>query len=270
MADPRDTPAMRQFARFKERHPGCILLFRIGDFYETFDDDAVTCHKALGLTLTQRSEGIPMAGVPHHQLENYLRRLIQQGFRVAVCDQVQDAKEAKGIVERAVTRVLTPGTLVDDALLDESAASRLAAIAPADLREPTRLGIATVEVSTGAFTVFECDASRLADALAARGTDEILYPEQPGLNGQLPPALAAAASALGIPCTARPAWHFRPAEALEAVRGQFGVATVAGFGLRDDEHAVLAAGAIIRYLLETQTPRADEPGASATGRRRPT
>lgn len=88
MPDPRQTPAMSQFYRFKKRHPDCILLFRMGDFYETFDDDAVTCHKALGLTLTRRTEGLPMAGVPYHQLEVYLRRLIQQGFRVAVCDQV--------------------------------------------------------------------------------------------------------------------------------------------------------------------------------------
>src|SRR3954468_9927508 len=131
MADPRDTPAMRQFARFKERHPGCILLFRIGDFYETFDDDAVTCHKALGLTLTQRSEGIPMAGVPHHQLEGDLRRLIAQGVRGAVCEETQDANGGQGIVERAVTRVLTPGTLVDDDLLEESAANRVGAVAPA-------------------------------------------------------------------------------------------------------------------------------------------
>src|SRR5439155_18926232 len=139
LSDPRDTPAMRQFTRFKRQHPECILLFRIGDFYETFDDDAVTVHKALGLTLTQRSEGIPMAGVPHHQIEVYLRRLIQQGFRVAVCDQVQAAKDAKGIVDRAVTRVLTPGTLVEESLLDESAPNRIAAVSAADLREPTRL-----------------------------------------------------------------------------------------------------------------------------------
>jgi DNA mismatch repair protein MutS len=253
MPDPRDTPAMRQFARFKRQHPECILLFRIGDFYETFDDDAVTLHKALGLTLTQRTEGVPMAGVPHHQLEVYLRRLIQQGFRVAVCDQVQDAKDAKGIVDRAVTRVLTPGTLVDESLLDESASIRLAAVAPAGLRNPSHVGVAMVEVSTGAFSIFECDAAQLTDALTARGVGELLYPEQAGLPpGEMPPAIKAAASLGSLAVTARPAWHFRPAEALEAVRSQFGVATVAGFGLRDDEPGIGAAGAILRYLLETQ------------------
>ena len=117
--DARQTPAMRQFARFKRQHPDCVLFFRMGDFYEMFDDDAVLAHKALGITLTQRTEGIPMAGVPYHAVEGYLRRMIEQGYRVAVCEQIQDPKEAKGVVDRAVTRVLTPGTLVD-----ESAARR--------------------------------------------------------------------------------------------------------------------------------------------------
>jgi DNA mismatch repair protein MutS len=252
MADPRDTPAMRQFTRFKQKHPDCILLFRIGDFYETFDDDAVTLHKALGLTLTRRSEGIPMAGVPYHQVEVYLRRLIQQGYRVAVCEQIQDPKEAKGIVERAVTRVLTPGTLVDDSLLDESASNALAAVAPADLRQPTRLGVAIVELSTGAFTVMECDAASLGDQLAARGVHELLYAEQVGM-ADTPPAIRRAAEVLGISCTPRPAWQFRPSEALEAIHAQYGVATLAGFGLHDEEPAVQAAGAVVRYLKETQT-----------------
>src|SRR5204863_3884586 len=185
MADPRDTPAMRQFARFKARHPDCVLLFRIGDFYETFDDDAVTLHKALGLTLTRRAEGVPMAGVPHHQLEVYLRKLIQQGFRVAVCDQVEDPRTAaeagRPIVDRAVTRVLTPGTLVEESLLEESAASRIAAVSAAELRDMARVGVAVVEVSTGEFVVLGCDAGSLGDELAARGVKELLYPEQGGV-----------------------------------------------------------------------------------------
>ena len=110
---------MRQYARFKEEHPECILLFRMGDFYELFYDDAVLVSKQIGLTLTQRTGGVPLAGVPHHQLENYLRKLVALGHRVAIADQIQDPSEAKGVVERAVTQVVTPGTLVDDALLDE-------------------------------------------------------------------------------------------------------------------------------------------------------
>jgi DNA mismatch repair protein MutS len=261
---------MRQFARFKERHPDCILLFRIGDFYETFDDDAVTIHKALGLTLTKRAEGVPMAGVPHHQLENYLRRLIQQGFRVAVCEQVQDPKDAakagKPIVERAVTRVLTPGTLVEESLLDESAVNRLAAVSPAGLRDMTRVGVALVEASTGAFTVLECDVSRLGDELAARSVQELLYPES-SAGSPPPPAVKAAAETLGISLTPRPSWHFRPKEALEEVLRHYGVSTVAGFGLRDDELAISAAGAVLRYLKETQAPAEGSEHLSAPAKR---
>ena len=117
-SDPQQTPAMLQYARFKAQHPDCVLLFRMGDFYELFFDDAVEIARVLGLTLTQRTQGVPMAGVPYHAVEGYLRRMIEHGYRVAVCDQVQDPKEAKGIVERAVTRVITPGTLVDEPLLD--------------------------------------------------------------------------------------------------------------------------------------------------------
>ena len=128
--DPRATPAMRQHARFKEQHPDCVLFFRMGDFYEMFYDDAVLAHRVLGITLTQRSEGVPMAGVPYHAVESYLRKMIQAGHRVAVCDQVQDPREAIGIVDRAVTRVLTPGTLVDETLLDEGTPNHTAALAP--------------------------------------------------------------------------------------------------------------------------------------------
>ncbi|MEX2081020.1 MAG: DNA mismatch repair protein MutS, partial [Dehalococcoidia bacterium] len=257
MSDPRQTPAMRQFYRFKERHPDCLLLFRMGDFYETFDDDAVTCHKALGLTLTKRTEGLPMAGVPYHQLEVYLRRLIQQGFRVAVCDQVQDPKDAKGIVERAVTRVITPGTLVDDALLEDSASNRLAAVcaaAPSEDGQP-RLALAIVEASTGAFTLLDCAATALVDVLAARAVRELMVPDSPE-----DPTIRKAAEGLGISCTPRPGWQFRAAEALEAVTSQYKVASVGGFGIAEDDPAIPAAGAIIRYLHETQAT--DQPSAN--------
>ncbi len=112
--DANHTPAMRQFHRFKKQHPDCVLFFRMGDFYAMFHDDAKLAHKVLGVTLTQRTKGIPMAGVPYHAVENYLRRMIQAGYRVAVCDQVEDPAQAKGVVKRDVTRVITPGTLTDE------------------------------------------------------------------------------------------------------------------------------------------------------------
>lgn len=247
---------MRQHARFKAAHPGCVLLFRMGDFYEAFDDDAVLLHKTLGLTLTKRTEGLPMAGVPYHQLENYLRRLVAQGIRVAVCDQIQDPKEAKGIVERAVTRVITPGTIVDEALLDESASNRIAAVA-SDTKlgdaQAGRVGVAIVEVSTGLVSVIECSAERLLDELAPRGVQEILHAEV-GLGGGKHPMIERVAGTLGSAVTPRAGWHFRPAEAVDAIKGQYGVSTLAGFALRDDEPATWALGALIRYLQETQTP----------------
>src|SRR5205814_1496869 len=116
------------YHRFKNQHPECVLFFRIGDFYEMFYDDAKLAHKVMGVTLTQRTEGIPMAGVPYHAVEGYLRRMIQAGYRVAVCEQVEDAALAKGIVDRQVTRVITPGTLTDASLLEEGQENPLAAV----------------------------------------------------------------------------------------------------------------------------------------------
>ena len=248
----RDTPAMRQYAEFKRRHPECVLFFRMGDFYEMFDDDAELASRVLGLTLTQRSEGIPMAGLPYHQLDTYLRRMIDAGHRVAVCDQVQDASEAKGVVERAVTRVVTPGTLVEESLLRDDTPNTLASVCflgSGDGPE-VRVGGAAVELSTGAFTLFDCAAGELPDELARLAPSEALFADAG--SGEAPRRVSRALEPLGIGATARPAWHFRAGDALEALLGQYGVRTLAGFGLRDDDPAVPAAGAIVRYLRETQ------------------
>src|SRR5262245_53690194 len=138
---------MRQYRDAKERHPGMLLLFRVGDFYELFDADAELAAKELGLTLTSRDKQIPMAGFPHHQLEQYLRKLLQGGYRVAVCDQVEDPALAKGLVKREVTRVVTPGTVTEDDLLDPKAANHLAALYHAG----ATAGVAWVELSVGQF-----------------------------------------------------------------------------------------------------------------------
>jgi len=250
--DPRETPAMQQYYRFKRAHPGCVLLFRVGDFFETFDDDAVTISKALGLTLTKRSEGVPMAGVPHHQLENYLRRLLAQGFRVAVADQVEDAAQAKGLVRREVTRVATPGTIVEEGLLDDDA-NALAAICFLDQGDAAPAAFAIAEASTGEFVVGDAQGPSLADELARRRVREIIYPEA-GLSP--PPRVLKLAESLGISATPRPVWHFRREESLESILSHFGVRTLSGFGLPDDDPSIPAAGALLRYLRETQTPAA--------------
>ncbi|HLO41789.1 MAG TPA: DNA mismatch repair protein MutS [Phycisphaerales bacterium] len=265
MSSSRETPAMQQYYRFKRQHPGCVLLFRMGDFYETFDEDAVSISRALGLTLTKRTEGLPMAGVPYHQLENYLRRLVQQGFRVAVADQLQDPKEAKGIIDRGVTRVVTPGTLVDDSLLDGDAANTLAAIAFLESGEDSHAGIAFVEASTGDFVITDCPADQIADELARRSVGEIIYAAL--ADGKTPPRVDRVMRQLGLSGTARPAWHFRTDEARELISQHFGVSTLAGYGLDEHDPAIPAAGAALAYLKETQAGEVDEGrGGSSPGR----
>ncbi|MCP3906334.1 MAG: DNA mismatch repair protein MutS, partial [Planctomycetes bacterium] len=259
--DPRATPAMRQHRRFKEQHPDCILMFRMGDFYELFDDDAELVHRVLGLTLTQRTEGVPMAGVPYHALDGYLQKLIAQGYRVAVCDQVQDPREAKGVVERAVTRVLTPGTLVDEALLEETRPNQVAA---AQLpRDPAAdAAIAVAEISTGRFTVMMVPVARLADELSRLGPAELLHAATD--DGVVPETLARVAEVVGCPLTARPDWTFRPSDAEDLLRRHFGVRSLEGFGLAADAPEIAPAGALLRYLQETQAP--DAAGGDDAGR----
>src|SRR5688500_17908567 len=158
------TPMMQQYLDAKGACGEALLLFRMGDFYELFFDDAKTAARTLGLALTSRDKGenpIPMAGFPHHQLENYLGKLVSAGMRVAICDQMEDPRQAKGIVRREVTRVVTPGTLTDDALLDPRESNYLAAIVMGD-----PAGLAWVELSTGRFFAAVFPQDRLADQLA--------------------------------------------------------------------------------------------------------
>src|SRR5579864_2160435 len=165
------TPMMQQYQDARARHPGMLLFFRMGDFYELFDADAELAAKVLGLTLTSRDKTIPMAGFPHHQLENYLHKLLQAGYRVAVCDQVEDPALAKGLVRREVTRVVTPGTVTEDNLLDPRASNHLAALACPD-------GLAWLELSTGQLFAADVPADRLHDELARLAPAECLCPEK--------------------------------------------------------------------------------------------
>jgi DNA mismatch repair protein MutS len=261
MPDPRETPAMQQYYRFKQRHPECVLLFRIGDFYEMFDDDAVRVSKAIGLTLTQRTEGVPMAGVPFHQLEGYLRKLLRAGFRIAVAEQVEDAAQSKGIVRREVTRVLTPGTLVDETLLDGEAPNALAAIAFTDSGEHSPAALAIVEASTGKFLVFDAGPNAIIDELMRRGVREVLYPAT--ADAKVPPRVEHLLAALRISGTPRPSWHFRHDDARQTLLSHFSVQTLAGFGLADTDSCISPAGAVLRYLQETQTPGGETPANSA-------
>ncbi len=237
------SPMMKQYQDAKATCEGAILLFRMGDFYELFHDDAKTAARVLGLTLTSREKGenaIPMAGFPHHQLENYLGRLVSAGLRAAVCDQVEDAKAAKGLVKRDVTRIVSAGTLTDEALLDPRASNYLAAVVPT---EPA--GMAWIDLSTGSFQAACFPLARLADELARIAAAEVLVAEDD--PWQPPPAAG------NVLMTRRPAWAFHAQTSVQSLARQFETASLEGFGFDDaDLPAIRAAGAVLEYLVETQ------------------
>src|ERR1051326_4064891 len=176
-----DTPMMRQYQEAKAAAPDALLLFRMGDFYELFFDDAKTAARVLGLALTSRDKGenaVAMAGFPYHQLESYLAKLVSLGMRVAICEQVEDPKLAKGLVKREVTRIVTPGTVTDDALLDPRESNFLAAVIDSrDPKEAETIGVAWVELSTGRFHAAAVPRKKLADELARIGPAECLTSE---------------------------------------------------------------------------------------------
>src|SRR6185436_6142367 len=175
------TPAMQQYHRMKAEHPGTLLFFRMGDFYELFFEDAVVASRALEIALTSRAkdkdgEPIPMCGVPHHAGPGYVARLVKQGFRVALCEQMEDPRTAKGVVRREVVRVITPGTQLEASAVEPGETSFVVAVAPG----PAGLGAAWLEPTTGEFSVAEWSGpdcwARLRDEIAATGPREILVP----------------------------------------------------------------------------------------------
>src|SRR5438876_6871646 len=187
------TPMMQQYREAKERHPGTLLFFRNGDFYELFEEDAELGARLLGITLTRRDKTIPMAGVPHESLDRYLARLLQAGHRVAICEQMEDASQLKGRpVRREVIRVVTPGTLTEDALLDPRQANYLAAVCTAG-RDAATVGLAWVELSTGQFHAADVPWDSLGDELARLAPAECLTAENAAerLTGPLQQAVEA-------------------------------------------------------------------------------
>jgi DNA mismatch repair protein MutS len=244
------TPVRRQYLELKARHPDAILFFRLGDFYETFDEDAKIVAKALDIVLTGRDIGrgerVPMAGVPYHAAEGYVARLIEQGHRVAICDQIGEVP-AKGLVRREVVRVISPGTLVEDGLLPSRANNFLAAV----IVERGAAGLAWVDVSTGQLSATEMRGPAWNGLLAAElvrlGPSECLVPAQE-LEGQddsltalLPP---------GARTTPRPASAFAPHRAAERLRRHFKTAAVASLGLEERPLAGRATAAILEYVDE--------------------
>ena len=245
---------MKQFSKFKQKYPDAILFFRMGDFYETFYDDAKTCSKVCGLTLTSRSKGdnpIPLAGVPYHAVEGYIKKMLQAGYKVAVCEQVEDPKTAKGVVKRDVVRIVTPGTLTDDILLDAREDNFLCAVS---LGTNATAAISWVDISTGHFFVQELPEKNLLDELLRLSPAECLLPDRRGeLFEAAAKKLARDITQLtGAIVTERPAWYFDPYQARQRLLKHFGTATLEGFGINDNDEVIPPAGAIIEYLNETQ------------------
>ena len=243
------TPAMQQYKRLKAQYPDAILFFRMGDFYEMFYEDARIASKVLGLALTSRTKGegaVPMAGVPYHAVDSYLAKMIRAGYRVAICDQVEDPALAKGLVKRDLTRLVTPGTLTDDALLEDKENNFLAAIH----LDGERAGLAWVDLSTGGFWARDLARSALVDELTRLRPRECLMAE--GLADAAPDLVRGLREAAGALATERSAFVFDRQEAERLLAQHFGTGSLDGFGVADMAAGISAAGAIIDYLQETQ------------------
>ena len=249
------TPAMKQFHKFKQQHPDSILFFRMGDFYETFYEDAKTCSKVLGLTLTSRSKAknpIPLAGVPYHAVDGYLKKMLQAGYKVAVCEQVEDPKTAKGVVKRDVVRVVTPGTLTDDMLLTAKEDNFLCAVS---MGTKHKAAISWVDISTGHFFAQEMPEDRLLDELLRLSPAECLLADRRGelFETETKKLISDITQLTNAVVTERPGWYFDPYQARQRLLKHFGTATLEGFGISDGEDSLICpAGAVIEYLNETQ------------------
>lgn len=247
MKSPRKlTPLLKQYLAIKSKHPGRILFFRMGDFYELFGDDAVVASSILGIALTSREHGdsgkIPLAGVPYHTLDRHVARILKAGHKVAVCDQVEDPRKARGIVKREVVEVLTPGSITLDQALDDKRASFIASINPHD----DVVGLALLDISTGRFLVDEFDESGLEDNLAFHEPLELVIPE--GLRSRLDTRLKSILPSSAI--TPLDDYRFDASLAFDDLTAHFGTAGLNGFGLGEIPRALGAAGAVFAYVRD--------------------
>jgi len=257
------TPLMQQYHAIKRQHPRALLLFRLGDFYELFFDDAVTASRELQITLTSRNrekgQAVPMCGVPYHAAENYIARLIRAGHKVAICEQMEDPSRTKKLVRREVIRVLTPGTATGSPLLETRENNYLAAVARNG--SSNAVGLAFVDFSTGEFRATEFNGAnaeiRLRDELEILRPREVLLP-QPTTLFQC--AAAPELDGLGATETRLDEWAFEPSYSERILSEQFRVATLDGFGLSGHAEAISAAGGLLHYLRETSAISATDSG----------
>ncbi len=261
-------PLRRQYLQIKGRYPDALLFFRLGDFYETFDGDAETAAAVLDIVLTSREMGkglrVPMAGIPYHAAEGHIARLIAAGHKVAVCEQVGEVTKGRGLVERDVTRVVTPGTIVDPAMLDARANNYIVGV----VAEGKRAGVAYADVTTGEFATTEITGGSPEEALLAAGREllrlrpaELVLPAGGFDDAPLPEASWLPE---GVSRSKTEGWRWRPDRAGEALARHFQVESLEGFGCAGKPLAVRAAGGLLQYLADTQLSGLDQIASLAT------
>ena len=242
-----ETPLMQQHKAIKARYPDAILLFRVGDFYETFGQDAITTSQVLGITLTKRNNGnaasSELAGFPHHALDTYLHKLVKAGYRVAICDQLEDPKSVKGIVKRGVTELVTPGVATNDKLLEHSSNNFLAALHFAD----DKIGIAFLDISTGEFFIAEGDKEYTDKLLQSLQPAEVIF--QRNRQKTFREYFGSTFFTYSID-----EWIFTDAYATETLLKHFGTHSLKGFGVEGLTAGIIASGAILHYLKDTEHP----------------
>lgn len=245
------TPMMQKYMETKKEYPDCILFYRLGDFYEMFFEDAQICTKELELTLTGKSCGLderaPMCGVPYHAVEGYLTKLVNKGYKVAICEQVEDPKLAKGLVKREVVRIVTPGTNLNMQSLEETKNNYLMSIA----YTPAKIGLSVADVTTGDFYLTEVeDTKRLMDELMKYEPSEIVCNDAFLVSGV---DIADLRGRLHISVNSLEPHMFDDDTCKKALMKHFKVNTLIGLGIEDFPMGVVAAGAMLEYLTETQT-----------------
>ncbi|MCS3858805.1 DNA mismatch repair protein MutS [Salinibacter ruber] len=245
------TPLMRQYYKIKEHHPKAILLFRMGDFYESFDDDAKTVSRLLGITLTERNNGdaddVPMAGFPHHALDSHLPKLIRSGLRVAICEQVEDADDSSGkVVDRDVVEVVTPGVSFHDQLLNPKQSNFLAALHFGTGRDKDRIGFSFIDATTGEFSVTEAGLDQLQDLIQTVAPSEVI------VDKRKTERLQQHLREVPFTVTEQEDWVFKYDFAYQTLLEHFETHSLKGFGVDDMDLGVVASGAALHYLGETQ------------------
>src|ERR1035437_3711231 len=242
-----DTPLMQQHNAIKQKYPDAILLFRVGDFYETFGQDAIIASGVLGITLTKRNNGAAfsseLAGFPHHAIDTYLHKLVKAGYRVAICDQLEDPKQAKGIIKRGVTELVTPGIATNDKLLENNSNNFLAAVHFTE----QDTGVAFLDISTGEFFIAEGNNEYIDKLLQSLKPAEVIFQRSYQKHFK---------ETFGVKfyTYTQESWIFDEAFATESLQKHFHTHSLKGSGIEKMHSGIVAAGAILYYLKETEHP----------------